>query len=66
MTYLLELDEIVLIDKKDTYMVGIWSDGSVQVVNGMYSIACLVFSLAHDTLWNTIIVTFLLKTRGVK
>jgi hypothetical protein len=59
--YLLELKEIVFISKDDTEMVGISRDASMGIVDGGYTIACLVFPFAFDTLWSPVIITLLLE-----
>jgi len=59
--YLLKLEEIVLLSKDDTEMVGISRDAFMGIVDRGYAIARLVLPFAFDTLWSPVIVAFLLE-----
>ena len=57
----LELEEIVLLSKDNTEVVGVFRDAFMGIVYRGYTIARLVPLLAFDTSWGPVIITFLLK-----
>lgn len=60
-TYLLEVEEIILFEKDNSEVVGVLRNVGVGIVYRTYTVPRLVSSLVFDALWNVIIVTFLFK-----
>ena len=59
--YLFELEEIVLLSKDNTEMVGVIRDAFMGIVDCGYTIARLVPPFAFDTSWGPVIITFLFE-----